>query len=252
MRFTATADTDVGRRKNNQDSALIKHARYSGGEVLLAVVCDGMGGLASGELASATVIRAFADWFDRELPIELVEPDMEVIGRKWELLLKTLNVKIAEYTGGTNARMGTTFSGILFIDDKLLIGHVGDSRIYYVDRQLYQLTEDHTYVAYQIKRGVLTPEQAKTDPMRNYLLQCVGASPSVTPQIIVGKAKPGTYLLCSDGFRHEVTEKEMFSALAPKQLPDKAAMHTTIRSLTQLVQQRGETDNVTAVLIKAE
>lgn len=252
MRFTATADTDVGRRKNNQDSALVKHAKYSGGEVLLAVVCDGMGGLASGELASATVIRAFSEWFDKELPIELIDPDMEVIGRKWELLLKTLNVKIAEYTSGTSARMGTTFSGMLCIGDKLLIGHVGDSRIYFIDRQLFQLTEDHTYVAFQIKKGALTPEQAKTDPMRNYLLQCVGASPSINPQIITGKVKSGTYLICSDGFRHEVTDKEMYMALNPKQLPDKEAMHGAIQRLTKLVQQRGESDNVTAVLIKAE
>ena len=68
MRYTATADTDVGISKDtNQDSVLIKHATYPGGEVLMAIICDGMGGLSKGELASATVIRSFARWFDDDL-----------------------------------------------------------------------------------------------------------------------------------------------------------------------------------------
>ena len=67
MRYTATADTDIGISKDtNQDSILIKHATYRGSEVLLAIICDGMGGLSKGELASATVIRAFAKWFDED------------------------------------------------------------------------------------------------------------------------------------------------------------------------------------------
>ena len=89
MRYVATADTDIGISKDtNQDSVLIKHASTDKGEVLLAVVCDGMGGLSKGELASATVIRAFADWFDNELPFELENVDLNVIGAKWSLMLK--------------------------------------------------------------------------------------------------------------------------------------------------------------------
>ena len=100
MRFAATADTDIGISKNtNQDSVLIKHGSYDGGEVLLAVICDGMGGLARGELASATVIRAFAKWFDEELPYELENVDLKVIGGKWSLMLKDLKHRC---TRGTN------------------------------------------------------------------------------------------------------------------------------------------------------
>ena len=88
MRFIATADTDIGISKDtNQDSVLIKHATVDGEEILLAVVCDGMGGLSKGELASATVIRAFSKWFDEELPFELENVDLQVIGSKWSLLL---------------------------------------------------------------------------------------------------------------------------------------------------------------------
>ena len=99
MHFIATADTDIGISKDtNQDSALIKHAKSDGKEILLAVICDGMGGLSKGELASATVVRAFAKWFDEELPYELNNVDLQVIGAKWSLLLKELNVQILEYS----------------------------------------------------------------------------------------------------------------------------------------------------------
>ena len=75
MRYTATADTDVGiSRATNQDSVLIKHAAAEGVEVLMVIICDGMGGLSKGELAGATVIREFARWFDEDLPFERVEP----------------------------------------------------------------------------------------------------------------------------------------------------------------------------------
>lgn len=96
MHFTFIAETDIGTTKDtNQDSILVKHGQYSGGEVLMAIVCDGMGGLSKGELASATVIRAFDKWFDEELPYELEELDLHVISGKWNLMLKDLNVKLA-------------------------------------------------------------------------------------------------------------------------------------------------------------
>ena len=91
MKFMAIADSDIGIVKDtNQDSLLIKHADTQRGEVLLAIVCDGMGGLTKGEVASATVIKAFSDWFDTELEYELENPDMRVIGGKWSLMLKDL------------------------------------------------------------------------------------------------------------------------------------------------------------------
>ena len=84
MHFTVTADTDIGiAKETNQDSVLFKHGTYSGGEVLMAVICDGMGGLAKGELASATVIREFSEWYNKELPYELENLDFaaDPIGR---------------------------------------------------------------------------------------------------------------------------------------------------------------------------
>ena len=88
MHFLATADTDIGISRNtNQDSALIRHAATPFGEILLAVVCDGMGGLAKGELASATVICRFQEWFEGELKKAPFGPDMRSVGQRWEQML---------------------------------------------------------------------------------------------------------------------------------------------------------------------
>lgn len=254
MRFIATADTDIGISKDtNQDSVLIKHAKADGKEVLLAVVCDGMGGLAKGELASATVIRAFAKWFEEELPYELEDVDMQVIGAKWSLLLKELNAQILEYSKENGIEgVGTTFSGILFIDEQYVIGHVGDSRVYHIGASLTQLTTDQTFVAREISRGTMTLEQAKTDKRRNLLLQCIGASKAVEPQIICGKTEKGAYMLCSDGFRHEITEAEIYESLNPINLMNKDAMHNNAKYLIEQNKSREEKDNISVLLIKAE
>lgn len=254
MRYVATADTDIGISKDtNQDSVLIKHASTDKGEVLLAVVCDGMGGLSKGELASATVIRAFADWFDNEFPFELENVDLNVIGAKWSLMLKELNAQILEYSKSNALEgVGTTFSGILFVDDQYIIGHVGDTRVYHIGSALTQLTTDQTFIAREISRGTITPEQAKTDKRRNLLLQCIGASKTVEPQIIIGNADKGAYMLCSDGFRHEITEGEMYESLNPINLMNKDAMHNNAKYLIDQVKRREEKDNISVVLIKAE
>ena len=254
MQFIATADTDIGISKDtNQDSVLIKHASVDGEEVLLAVVCDGMGGLSKGELASATVIRAFSKWFDEELPCELETVDMQVIGAKWSLLLKELNVQILEYSKENGIEgVGTTFSGILFIGNQYVIGHVGDTRIYHIGSSLTQLTTDQTFVAREISRGTMTLEQSKTDKRRNLLLQCVGASKVVEPQVICGKTEKGAYMLCSDGFRHEITSAEIYESLNPINLMNKDAMHNNAKYLIEQVKSRGEKDNISVILVKAE
>ena len=254
MHFIATADTDVGiSKKTNQDSLLVKHASSEKGEIMMAIVCDGMGGLAKGELASATVIRRFNEWFDEELPYELVNIDMQIIGAKWSLMLKELNVEMLEYCKEHNvAMMGTTFSGILFVDHQYVIVHVGDSRIYSIDSTLAQLTSDHTFVAREISRGNLTKEQAKTDKRRNMLLQCVGASKVVEPQVLYGDTKKGVYMICSDGFRHEVSESEIFESLNPINLINKDTMHNNAKYLIDTVKKRNEKDNISVILIKVE
>lgn len=253
MHFTVTADTDIGTTKDtNQDSLCVKIADTPVGEVLMAIICDGMGGLSKGELASATVIREFSEWFNNELNQELNAINMDVIGGKWELMLKDLNSRILEYGKSVQTNLGTTFTGMLFIKNEYIIVHVGDTRAYFISSDLKQLTEDQTVVAREIKRGTMTLEEAKTDSRRNMLLQCVGASKAVEPQIIKGNIEKGAYMLCSDGFRHEITKDEIFESLNPKNLQSKEAMHTNSLYLINLVKSRNERDNISVVLMKVE
>lgn len=253
MKYTVAADTDIGPRKEtNQDSILVKHGQFQGEELVMAVICDGMGGLDRGELASATVIRAFDKWFNEELPRELHQMDMLVIGGKWEKLIKELNEQIGKYGAMFGVELGTTFSGILIAQEQYVLVHVGDSRIYHIDRELTQLTRDQTFVEREVERGTMTVEAAKRDRRRNLLLQCIGASKDVKPEIKFGFAEQGVYLLCSDGFRHEVSNLELTERLAPGRQGNRREMEENIRFVIDLVKSRGERDNISAVLVKAE
>lgn len=253
MKYIVTADTDIGIIKNkNQDSLLVKHASSAYGEILMAVMCDGMGGLAKGELASAIVVREFSRWFDEELSLELEKLDMQIIGYKWSLIIKDINLKILENAQKQQISMGTTFTGILFVKNQYVIVHVGDTRIYHIGTTINQLTEDQTFVHREVKLGLMSKEQAQKDKRRNLLLQCVGASERLEPEIINGLIKKGTYLLCSDGFRHEISELEIYEKLRPLKLVNKKTMHRNTKYLISQVKKRHEKDNISVILIKVE
>ncbi len=250
MHYIAIADTDIGiAKQTNQDGVLIKYGKCVKGEVLLTVVCDGMGGLEKGEVASAAVIREFARWFEEELPYELEHLDMGVIADKWRLLLKDLNRKIALYGKKKGAKLGTTFTGVLFAEDRYVAVHVGDTRLYRLDTALKQLTADQTFVEREVRKGNLTRAQAETDNRRNMLLQCVGASEKIEPEILTGEVKKGAYLLCSDGFRHKISEAEIYETLSPKRLSGRNSMRYGVRYLIEQVKNRKEKDNISVILV---
>ena len=178
MIYKIAAYSDVGIvKKTNQDSVLMKIAQTNHGKVCLCVVCDGMGGLANGELASATVIREFDDWFQKKLPGLLETPEFPIdqLRVQWDNLVMEQNRKLARYASEAGTRMGTTVVAFLIVDDKYYIMNIGDSRAYMITDAIYQLTKDQTYIQYEMDLGHLTWEQAQTHPQRNVLLQCVGA-----------------------------------------------------------------------------
>jgi len=250
--LTATY-TDKGIKKpSNQDSLCLKIADTSVGKVVLAVICDGMGGLSKGEVASASVVNAFSAWFEEELPAQLATMDFDDIEYRWRRIVKEQNQRIAEYGRKHKLQLGTTWTALLVIDSNLfMIGHVGDSRVYRIHQQLEVLTEDQTVVGREMKRGTMTPEQAKLDPRRNVLLQCIGASKVVEPQFLHGRPQPGeVYMLCSDGFRHMITANEIADAFSPSVLMDEETMELKAKQLVELNKQRQETDNITVLLLK--
>lgn len=247
--------TDVGTRKNtNQDSLCVKKARTNKGEIIMAVMCDGMGGLEKGEVASAYVVKKFSEWFETFLPTVIESPDLfEEIQYSWSREIKTLNNNILDYGKRLGINLGSTLTVFFMVEDgRYIIGHVGDSRAYCIENDsLNILTSDQTLVAYEVKIGKLTKEQAEVDPRRNVLLQCIGASRFVEPDFIYGKASNNQcYMICSDGFRHVVSNDEFIRAFSPSVNNDVDAIRKNISNLVEVNKARGEGDNISVILMR--
>lgn len=256
MNYFVAYNTDIGLRKNtNQDSIAIKMIDTTKGRAVFAIVCDGMGGLSSGELASKDVIHAFCDWFDTSFTTMAVKEtfDINVIRDEWKSLAVAENAKLGMYGAKNNAGLGTTLSALLLYQNQYLIVHVGDSRIYEMTTAgVHQMTEDQSVVAREIAAGRLTPEEALRDPRRSILLQCIGATPTVEPAFYQGTTLPETsYLICSDGFCHEISHQEMLEQLGPDACVNPTVMRQNCIYLTDLVKQRKEQDNISLILLKA-
>ena len=253
MNYLTTAVTDIGIRKDtNQDALTVKVANTNIGKIAFVVLCDGMGGLEKGEVASASVIKAFSAWFVNDLPKLLNTPiNFEIIKAQWNDLIQKENYKIARYGEGYGIKLGTTVTAILFINEEFFILNIGDGRVYYINDSVYQLTKDHTLVAKEVEMGILSLEEAEIDPRKNILLQCVGASKNVIPDFFHGKTvENSVYMLCTDGFRHKINKNEILDAFHPDRLVDVPSMETSSRYLVQLNKERLEGDNISVILIR--
>lgn len=254
MEYTLAVYTDTGIQKaGNQDSLCVRRAcTPDGGEILLAAVCDGMGGLSKGELASAEAVRTLEEWFDSSLDLfARCGGDYLEIRRRLTDLICHLDRHIFSYAQAAGGQMGSTLTVLFAAGSRYLTVNVGDSRVYEIKNGLRQLTQDQSLVAAEIARGRLTPEEAKRHPQRNVLLQCIGAGKVLMPEFTEGTVRSGAvYLLCSDGFVHELADGEISESLSPIVLGSKRAMQDTLIELTERCKARGETDNITAVAVK--
>ncbi len=294
MYYCASAVTDVGTRKQtNQDGICIRVANTKEhGQVAMAVICDGMGGLSKGEVASATVVRMFSNWFERVVSQGLFLYSMEEISEAWKRMLREENRRILEFGRKIHVNIGTTCSALFLMGNEFVIAHVGDTRIYAMTGEAFsptrvtsdticskgrtlpiirwplrqgasgkgcwkggirQLTLDQTYVAREVRLGNMTSEQARTHAKRSVLLQCVGASREVEPQVVLGEVRAGTvFLLCSDGFRHVLSEGEMYKNLYSVAFGNAKRLERNGKKLVKLVKERGEKDNISVAVIQCE
>ena len=253
MNYIIAAHTDIGIKKTtNQDSFNARILNTCQGKMVFAILCDGMGGLAKGEVASASVVNAFTNWVDHRLP-ELCNGEIRdsQIREEWTGIISVYNEKIKAYGTAHNISLGTTVTAILLTDYRYYILNVGDTRAYELSDKLTLLTKDQTVVARDVEMGRITPEEALVDPRRSVLLQCVGASENVYPDMFYGDTKQNAvYMLCSDGFRHEITEEEIYSYLGPQASSNESGMGQNIRSLIEINKERKEKDNISAVTIR--
>ena len=253
MRFIVSASTDVGNvKKINQDCMNVQLLERNGRQLVFAILCDGMGGLQKGEVAGTSVIHAFRRWREQRLPVLLMSGFQDNdIRQDWSQVIMECNEKIKAYGRMNGFGLGTTATVLLITQERYYVANVGDSRAYEMHTQIRQITRDQSVVAREIELGHLSPEQAESDPRRNVLLQCIGASEEVYADFYFGTPHEDMiYMLCSDGFRHKLSAGEMLAMLGPSCMNSAEAMQKNERAAIQLVKERGERDNITVVTIR--
>lgn len=253
MNYEICACTNIGNiKQTNQDSICMKKADTPIGKIVFMGLFDGMGGLSKGEVASAALVEAFNKWFYDELP-QLVtsQPQDHVLRMQWEKVIKEQSGKISAYSSRHGTKMGTTAVIMLITPKRYYIMNVGDSRAYELYDCAIQLTEDQSLVAKEVREGKITEQEALMDPRRSVLLQCVGASDNVYPEMFFGETKKGAvYMLCSDGFVHEISSEELYNGLLPGYLHNSEIMKQHAERLIELIMSRNERDNISVALVK--
>ena len=254
MRYLISAITDAGSvRENNEDAVMVQEFHTFIGPVVLAVLCDGMGGLTQGDIASSYVVKRFQAWAQEELA-DLCRMGLQdgMIRKIWERLIEECNDSIRQYGVSQGIQMGTTLVAFLLTPHRFYVLNVGDSRAYEItNNYAKQLTEDQTVINREIKKGTITKEQARTDARRNILLQCIGVKEEVIGEFFFGTPKTDTtYILCSDGFYHEVTTEELVAYLGYSRLTEGMDLNERARYLLEMNKYRGEQDNMTVAMIR--
>lgn len=253
MEVLTAFHTDIGNTKDvNQDALLIKEAHTKKGRVLFLCVCDGMGGLSHGEMASTYVIYELSEWFDNQFPKILAEENLSTLLKEQLTdLLEGANKKLSAFGNSNGINLGTTCTAMIILEEVYYIVHIGDSRVYEIEEQVRQLTKDHTVLAREIELGRVSPQNAGNDARGSVLLQCIGASKTIELQFVEGKTrKNAVYMLCTDGFRHKISELEFLKGFHPKHMTDERIMKKQCEYFVQLNMERKERDNITVLLTR--
>ena len=237
--------SDTGRvRAQNQDAFRIEELDR---HTVLAVVCDGMGGAKSGNIASKLAIDVFVDEIVRSYKPSMSQ---EQVG---QLMIGA--VKLANYTVFDQAQqfedfagMGTTLVAALVCGRVATVVNVGDSRCYHITREdIRCVTVDHSLVQMMVERGDLTAEEARDYPGKNFITRAVGTEPTVESDLFVIRVERGdALLLSSDGLHNEVDEQEILFEVVHGVNNDNCCQR-----LLDIANMRGSPDNVTSVLVMA-
>ena len=242
--------TDVGRlRDHNEDSIGVDP------DLGLAVLADGMGGYSAGEIASGIAVAMLMS----DLRAALARNDPQLTTRNGHdpagvaLLREGIGRANATILGAAESQsqyagMGTTLVTALFHDDRVAVGHVGDSRLYRLRGDVFeQITRDHSLLQEQLDRGLLTREQARRSQNKNLVTRALGIDARVAAEIHVHGVMPGDiYLMCSDGLSDMVADEDMHLALSSlRERLQLAADH-----LVRIANDRGGRDNISVVLVR--
>ena len=257
MAYISAYYTDIGpSREKNQDALCIKAAEYNNNTFIMCAICDGMGGLSDGEAASAYAIYALSEWFDNVLT-KLIKDNVSILEmrKKLDETIHMINDKLNAYSAAHNKMLGTTLTAIFTFPDrkKILTAHVGDTRAYKItDEKLTVITEDHSVVGEEVREGIITEEMANNDERQNQLTKCLGADfTDISYDYILQDYEQNTcYMLCSDGFRKKLSREEIKQSFCPAAVKDKETTENILKDLTKTVIERGESDNITSLVVK--
>jgi len=250
MKVQFAGQTDVGLKRNHNEDSFLLLADHN-----LYMVADGMGGHSSGEVASRMAVETIAQFFrDSADDEDVTWPYKLDKGHTYEenrlaTGVKLANLRIHETSSSDSRRkgMGTTLVSTRFVRDGIIIGHVGDSRVYRMrEKKLDQLTEDHSLLNDYIKMKKLTPEEIANFPHKNVIVRALGMKDSVKVDTRFEPCRANdTYLLCSDGLSGPVTDDQILAIV--QSAPD---LKTAASNLIAAANANGGPDNVTVVLAR--
>ena len=236
------AKSDIGKaREMNQDSFF---AAKETDEIKLFILADGMGGYKGGEIASSVAVYSAQNYIcnnfketkkERVDILKLINDSMEYAN----LMVYERSKEKEELKD-----MGTTLDVCLIYNNKAYIGHVGDSRIYRIRKNIMRkLTTDHSYVQKLVSEGTITKEEADTHPKKNMLMKAVGCNALVEPDVMCkGFLKDDIILMCSDGLTNMLKDEQIYKILLDNS-------ENPVAALINSANREGGIDNITAIII---
>lgn len=238
LKLDVAALTDIGCKRNNNEDSFGYDL-----ESRLFVVCDGMGGSNAGETASATAVKECVEYFSRE--------DAAGLSREERLYRSILHANrvvhrmaqdTEEYRG-----MGSTLVSACVEDRRMIVGNVGDSRAYFLRGGVCaQITNDHSFVAEQVRLGSMNLEEASASPYQSLITRAIGAAETVEPDIFTGTLEPGDIiLLTSDGLTRYADAKTISSLVLSG-----GSLTGACQALIDEAKRHGAVDNVTCLLVQ--
>ena len=239
----AYAKSDVGRvREINEDSFYISDSLD---EVQIYMLADGMGGYKGGEIASKLAIQSAKNYIENNF--KQIEKDKDSIIQLVGSSVEYANMIVYEKSKENKELdgMGTTLDVCLIYNNRVFIGHVGDSRVYRIRKEfMRKLTQDHSYVQKLVKDGTITKEEAVHHPQKNMLMKALGCNAFVEPDVMVkGFLKDDILIMNSDGLTNLVSQDDMFREA-------KKDIEQAPKELVKLANEKGGYDNITVIVIK--
>jgi protein phosphatase len=244
MHFKVGMGTDIGRKRSQNQDNCAAHP-----DLGLFMVSDGMGGHRGGEIASATAVETISNFVRLHQKQNKSWDPIQTMSQAIVAANQAIYQKALEQPQLQG--MGTTTTAILFKGKTLIIGHVGDSRCYFIrPRALWQVTRDHSLVQEKLRAGLITRDEVKTDRMKNVITRSVGFELDVNVEIYQMMVQPrDCFLLCSDGLSGLIEDSSMLQ-LIEKNFFETGDIQKTVDQLISAANTNGGDDNITSILVQ--